>query len=130
MSAALERLLREAAPDGTDVVVDWRARMNGGALDASSAEVGVAQRAIERHFGVVPFVTRVGGSLPLFQTLAARNIPTVSTGFGIYSEANMHAPNECFPVAHLEPGLAAVEDMLAGFADVGSPSAAPPTLDS
>jgi hypothetical protein len=67
---------------------------------------------------------------PLFETLAARDIATVSTGFGIHTEANMHAPSECFPLAHLEPGVAAVEDMLVGFAAAGSPSVPPPTLQT
>ena len=48
----------------------------------------------------------------LFEKLCLRGIAVINTGFGIESEANMHGPNERFPEAHLERGVAAVREIL------------------
>jgi acetylornithine deacetylase/succinyl-diaminopimelate desuccinylase-like protein len=97
--------VRRAAPDGLEVEVrklqggrPWRARPEGPVFEA-------ARDALEEAFGVAPVLTGEGGSIPIVpdleRILGAR---AVLLGFALPG-ANMHAPDEWFPEAHLELGI-------------------------
>ncbi len=76
----------------------WRARPEGPFFEA-------AREALEEAFGVPPVLTGEGGSIPIVgefeRILGAR---AVLLGFALPG-ANMHAPDEWFPLDHLERGI-------------------------
>ena len=76
----------------------WRGDLEGPFFEA-------ARRALESTFGVEPVLTGEGASIPIVTDLerivGAR---TVLMGFALPG-ANMHAPDEWFPDAHLEKGI-------------------------
>jgi len=76
----------------------WRAHPAGRFFEA-------AQGALEEVYGRAPVLTGEGGSIPIVDefesTLGAR---AVLMGFALPG-ANMHAPNEWFPEAHIASGI-------------------------
>lgn len=65
-----------------------------------------AARALERTFGKAPVLTGEGGSIPIVADFERElNAPAILLGFALPG-ANMHAPDEWFPYAHLELGIA------------------------
>ena len=76
----------------------WRGDLEGPFFEA-------ARRALESTFGVEPVLTGEGASIPIVTDLerivGAR---AVLMGFALPG-ANMHAPDEWFPDAHLEKGI-------------------------
>lgn len=106
------------APPGVEVEVvelhggrPWR-----GTLDGPLAEA--ARVALEEGFGVAPVPVGEGGSIPIvgeFERILGA--PVLLLGFALPG-ANMHAPDEWFPVEHLERGpitLVRLLEELAGF---------------
>jgi acetylornithine deacetylase/succinyl-diaminopimelate desuccinylase-like protein len=101
----LRRHVARVAPPEVDVEVvelhgglPWRARPEGPVFEAARA-------ALREAFGVEPVLTGEGGSIPIVsdfeRVLGAR---AVLLGFALPG-ANMHAPDEWFPDAHLELGI-------------------------
>jgi acetylornithine deacetylase/succinyl-diaminopimelate desuccinylase-like protein len=114
----LERLLRDAAPDGAEVTMAFQC--GEPALFApDTPAVALAARALERAAGVAPALVRSGGSIPVVAEFAARGIPAVVTGFSVEEDA-YHAPNESFRLAGLEQGEAAARELYAAFAALSS----------
>jgi acetylornithine deacetylase/succinyl-diaminopimelate desuccinylase-like protein len=95
----------EVAPVGVRVEVHalhggrpWRARAGGPVFDA-------AWQALAEAFGREPVLTGEGGSIPIvteFEEILGA--PAILLGFALPG-ANMHAPDEWFPEAHLELGI-------------------------
>ena len=52
-------------------------------------------QAIERATGTAPALIRSGGSIPVVAEFAAREIPTIVSGFTLPDDA-FHAPDESF----------------------------------
>jgi acetylornithine deacetylase/succinyl-diaminopimelate desuccinylase-like protein len=103
IGAAAEKLVREAAPDGADVDIEWSG--SPPALfrpDAPAIQLGL--QAFESVLGVRPLLVRSGGTLPIMRALADRGIATVLTGFGL-PESNVHSPNEKFLVRYFDQGV-------------------------
>jgi acetylornithine deacetylase/succinyl-diaminopimelate desuccinylase-like protein len=76
----------------------WRARAGGAVFDA-------AAQALTEAFGRPPVLTGEGGSIPIvteFEEIL--EAPAILLGFA-FPVANMHAPDEWFPEAHLELGI-------------------------
>jgi acetylornithine deacetylase/succinyl-diaminopimelate desuccinylase-like protein len=76
----------------------WRARAGGPVFDA-------AAQALAEAFGRPPVLTGEGGSIPIvteFEEIL--EAPAILLGFALPG-ANMHAPDEWFPEAHLELGI-------------------------
>jgi acetylornithine deacetylase/succinyl-diaminopimelate desuccinylase-like protein len=113
IASTFEQLLQGACPAEAELEIEWRFQYDGASIRRDTPELVIASDAIERHFGRRPSLLRSGGSLPLFETLARRDIPVVSTGFAIEREAGMHGPNERFPAAHVDLGIATVKEILA-----------------
>jgi acetylornithine deacetylase/succinyl-diaminopimelate desuccinylase-like protein len=115
ISLEVERLLREAAPEGADLVVEHWASSEPGLVDQSSQAIQLALDAFERALGVRPLLIRSGGTLPIVPALAEKGIPTVLTGFAL-PDSNIHSPNEKMEVEYLPKGIAAAEELFRGFA--------------
>ncbi len=106
--AQFEAHLRDRLPPGVELEViplhggrPWRARPKGPFFEA-------ARGALAEVFGREPVLTGEGGSIPIVadfeRILGAR---AVLMGFALPG-ANMHAPDEWFPEAHLELGIRAL----------------------
>jgi acetylornithine deacetylase/succinyl-diaminopimelate desuccinylase-like protein len=115
ISKEVERLLREAAPEGADLVVERWAWSEPGLVDQSSTAIQLALDAFERALGVRPLLIRSGGTLPIVPALAEKGIPTVLTGFAL-PDSNIHSPNEKMEVEYLPKGIAAAEELFRAFA--------------
>ena len=112
--ATLERLLREAAPEGTELeIADHVASPSLFAPDTPA--IALAAQALERACGAAPAFVRSGGSIPVVAELAARGMPGVVTGFSLEGDA-FHAPNESFRLAGLEQGEAASRELYRALA--------------
>jgi acetylornithine deacetylase/succinyl-diaminopimelate desuccinylase-like protein len=116
--AMLERLLREAAPEGAEVKIVFQ----GGepALFApDTPAVALAAQALERACGVAPALVRSGGSIPVVAEFAARGMPAIVTGFSVEEDA-YHAPNESFRLRGIEQGEAAARELYQALAALTS----------
>jgi len=118
IQAAFERLVHEAAPVGAHVEVVLRNRAHPAITPADAPAVRLAADAVERVLGHRPLLVRSGGTLPVFAGFSARGLPTVTTGFCVESEANVHAPNENVPADVLEVGVAAMREVFTSFAEL------------
>jgi len=115
IALAFERILREAAPDGTELDVERWSSAPAGLVDPGAPAVRLAQDAFERVLGVRPLLVRSGGTLPIVPALADRGIPTVLSGFDL-PEGNVHSPNERLLVRYVPLGVEAARETLARFA--------------
>jgi acetylornithine deacetylase/succinyl-diaminopimelate desuccinylase-like protein len=108
ISAAVERLLREAAPEGAEVEVAKLSSAPPGLVSADAPAITLGLDAFEEALGVRPVLIRSGGAIPLVSELASRGVATVLTGFAL-NESNIHSPNERIPAEYLPLGVAAAE---------------------
>ena len=73
--------------------------------DPHSADALAARRALVRTWGVEPALIREGGSIPILHTLrSALNAEILLLGLAL-PDCACHAPNESFPLDHLEGGI-------------------------
>jgi acetylornithine deacetylase/succinyl-diaminopimelate desuccinylase-like protein len=105
IAANLERLLRDALPDGAEMSFSCD-RAEPSAFDPDLPALQAARRALERAAGVPPVLLRSGGTLPVLAAFAERGIPAVVSGFSL-PEDNLHAPDESYRVESLELGARA-----------------------
>ena len=117
--ATFERLLREAAPTGASVDVELVSAAEPGLVSPDARALSLAREAFEQVFGRRSLLVRVGGSVPVVASLAARGIPTISTGLAT-SDANAHSPNEKFPARYLTLGVEAVSETYRRLGELGS----------
>ena len=112
--ATLERLLREALPRRRRARAVGRA---GGALalPARQPAIALSAQALERAVGAPTAFVRSGGSIPVVAEFAARDIPTVVSGFGLEDDA-YHAPDESFRLVALDQGAAAANELYQALA--------------
>jgi acetylornithine deacetylase/succinyl-diaminopimelate desuccinylase-like protein len=118
VSAAFERLVRAAAPEGADVDVTLQSAAEPGLVSPDAPALGLAREAFEQVFGRPSLLVRVGGSVPVVASLAARGIPTISTGIAT-NDANAHSPNEKFPAEYLTLGVEAVRETYKRLGELG-----------
>ena len=111
---ALERLLLDAAPDDADVTLRWH-HADPALFEPDLPAIVLASQAIERATGVAPALVRTGGSIPVVAEFAAREIPTVVSGFGL-PEDDIHAPDESYRLESLELGARTARELLTSFA--------------
>ena len=114
----VERLLRESAPEGTEVEIELSSSSRPGLVAPDSEAIRLGQDAFERALGVRPLLLRAGGSLPIVSALADRGIPTIITGFDL-PEGNLHSPNERLLVEHIPLGVAAARELFTALAGLG-----------
>ncbi len=124
--ARVAELLRahvaRVAPPGVRVGIDelhggrpWRGQVSGQLIDA-------ANRAMARSFGRRPVLTGEGGSIPIvgeFERIL--EAPVLLLGFALPG-ANMHAPDEWFPLENFDKGIVALAALLE---ELGSGAFAP-----
>jgi acetylornithine deacetylase/succinyl-diaminopimelate desuccinylase-like protein len=117
IAPVVERLLREAAPEGAELEVELWSTSPPGRIAPDSDAIRLGQDAFERALGVRPLLLRAGGSLPIVAALADRGIPAIVTGFDL-PEGNLHSPNERFLVEHFPLGVAAARELFASLAEL------------
>jgi len=100
---AVEKLMRDAAPEGAELDIKW-AGVPAGLMRPDAPAIQLGADAFEQVLGVRPLLVRSGGTLPIVPALADAGIPTVLTGFGL-PESNVHSPNEKFLVRYFAQGI-------------------------
>jgi acetylornithine deacetylase/succinyl-diaminopimelate desuccinylase-like protein len=114
---ALERLLREAAPEGTELEIEVLAWSLPGLVDPDAAAVQLGLDAFERAIGRRPLLVRTGGTLPIIPALAEKGIPTILTGFAL-PDSNIHSPNENLLADYVPLGVKAAAELYKSFAEL------------
>ncbi|HYZ77251.1 MAG TPA: M20/M25/M40 family metallo-hydrolase [Gaiellaceae bacterium] len=111
----LERLLREAAPDGADLEIERLSSAPPGLVSPDTTAVQLGLEAFERALGTRPLLVRSGGTLPIVPALAERGIPTIVTGFAV-PDSNIHSPNERLLVESVPLAVRAASELFVSFA--------------
>jgi acetylornithine deacetylase/succinyl-diaminopimelate desuccinylase-like protein len=106
----MERLMREAVPEGADVEIELMASAPAALVPPDDPAIRLGQEAFERVIGARPLLLRVGGSLPVMAALEKKGVPTILTGFDL-PEGNIHSPNERFRVEHIALGVEAAKEL-------------------
>ena len=118
IAGALEHLLREAAPEGSEL--ELRAAGTPPAVFAADPRVlAAAVTGLERAFGRRPLVVRAGGTLPITPPLAAAGIPTILAGMAT-PDCNTHSPNERMPLEAFPSGVAAARELYRELGDLAA----------
>jgi acetylornithine deacetylase/succinyl-diaminopimelate desuccinylase-like protein len=117
MGAELERLLREAVPEGAELEIVGSHSARPSLFPVDSPALQLAAAALERACGVAPAFVRSGGAIPVVADLGAKGIPTIVTGF-VLPDDPFHAPNESFSLRGLDLGERAARELLTGLADL------------
>ncbi len=102
--AAVERLIHEAAPHGTELKLDLEAFAPPGLVSPDEPAVQIALEAFEHVMGRRPLLARSGGTLPIVPALADQGIPTILSGIAL-PESNIHSPNERVLLEYLPLGV-------------------------
>jgi acetylornithine deacetylase/succinyl-diaminopimelate desuccinylase-like protein len=117
IGAALERLLREAAPAGSELEMTL-AGGPPGVLARKGPVLQAGLAALERAFGRRPLVVRTGGSLPIVPALAAAGIPTILAGMAT-PDSNTHSPNERLLLEAFPTGVRAARELYLELGAIG-----------
>src|SRR5919198_934318 len=115
IAAALEELLREAAPESAELELTRLSSSPPGLVPPDSPAVQRGLEAFERTFGRRPLLVRSGGTLPIVPALADKGIPTIITGFAL-PESNIHSPNERLLAEYLPLGIATAKELYRSLA--------------
>ena len=115
VAPAVERLLREAAPDGADVEVERWSSAPPGLVPADAPALRLAQDGFEQVFDCRPLLVRSGGTLPIVPALGDKGIPTILTGIALI-ESNVHSPNERVLLDYMPKGVDAARACYRAFA--------------
>jgi acetylornithine deacetylase/succinyl-diaminopimelate desuccinylase-like protein len=110
IAAALERLLREAAPAGAELEVRRLSSAAAGLVAPDASAVKLGQDAFEQTVGRRPLLVRSGGTLPIVPALVDKGIPTIVTGFAT-AESNIHSPNERLLAEYLPLGIETAKEL-------------------
>ena len=114
----VERMLREAAPDGAEVEVELWSWSEPGLVRQDDPAIRHGLDAFERVLGVRPLLIRSGGTLPIVPALAKRGIPAILTGFAL-PDSNIHSPNERLLVEYVPLGIAAARELFTELRHLG-----------
>jgi acetylornithine deacetylase/succinyl-diaminopimelate desuccinylase-like protein len=117
IAAALDQLLRDAAPPGAELELELLSSAPAGVVSPDARAVQLGLNAFERVLGVRPVLIRSGGTLPVVSALADRGIATIITGFSL-PNANIHSPNERLLVEYVPLGIAAARALFEEFASL------------
>jgi acetylornithine deacetylase/succinyl-diaminopimelate desuccinylase-like protein len=115
IAAEMERLMRDAVPEGADVEIELIASAPAALVDPDDPAIKLGQDAFERVIGARPLLIRVGGSLPVMAALETKQIPTILAGFDL-PEGNIHSPNERFRVDHIALGVETAKELFRSLA--------------
>jgi acetylornithine deacetylase/succinyl-diaminopimelate desuccinylase-like protein len=115
IAAEMERLMREAVPEGADLEIETLATAPAALVRSDDQAIKLGQDAFERAIGARPLLIRVGGSLPVMAALEQKGIPTILTGFDL-PDGNIHSPNERFRVEYVSLGVEAAKELYRSLA--------------
>jgi len=104
IAAAVERLVREAAPDGAELKLEFEGGAPPGLVSPDEPALQIALDAFEHVMGRRPLLARSGGTLPIVPALVDQGIPTILTGIAL-PESNIHSPNERVLLEYLPLGV-------------------------
>jgi acetylornithine deacetylase/succinyl-diaminopimelate desuccinylase-like protein len=111
----VERLLREAAPEGAELEIELWSSAPAGIVPPDSQAIQLGLDAFESVLGRRPALIRSGGTLPIVPALADKGIPTIITGFGL-PDSNIHSPNERLVADYVPLGIAAARELFRSLA--------------
>ena len=118
IAAAVERLLREAAPNGAEVELERLSSAAPGLVPPDAPAVQLAQDAFEQTMGRRPLLVRSGGTLPIVPALVDKGIPTIVTGFAT-PESSIHSPNERLLAEYMPLGIETAKELYRRLAVLG-----------
>ena len=110
IAVAVERLLREAAPEGAEVELQRLSSADPGLVPPDAPAVQLAQDAFEQTMGRRPLLVRSGGTLPIVPALVDKGIPTIVTGFAT-PESSIHSPNERLLAEYMPLGIETAKEL-------------------
>ena len=113
----VERILREAAPDGADVKVELWSSSPPGLVPPDAKAIQLGLDAFERALGRRPALIRSGGTLPIVPALTDKGIQTVITGFGL-PDSQVHSPNERLVAEYVPLGIKSARELYLAFAEL------------
>jgi acetylornithine deacetylase/succinyl-diaminopimelate desuccinylase-like protein len=116
IGTAVEKLMRDAAPEGADMEITWSG-VPAALVRPDTPAVQLGLQAFEKTLGVRPLLVRGGGTLPIMPALADAGIPTLLTGFGV-PESNVHSPNEKFLVRYFDAGVNTAAELFTAYGDL------------
>jgi len=117
IAAEMERLMREAVPEGADVEIELIASAPAALVQPDEPAIRLGQDAFERVIGARPVLIRIGGSLPVMAALESKQIPTILSGFDL-PDGNIHSPNERFRVDHIALGVETAKELFRSLGDL------------
>jgi acetylornithine deacetylase/succinyl-diaminopimelate desuccinylase-like protein len=117
IAPVVERLLREAAPDGAELEIELWSSSPPGLVPPDAMAIQLGLDAFEKALGTRPLLTRTGGTLPIVPALADQGIPTVITGFGL-PDSQVHSPNERLVAEYVPLGISAARELFLAFASL------------
>lgn len=98
--------LERHCPEGLTLEIELGHDGKPYATDPHSEFGKAAQAALRKAFGAEPVLIREGGSIPIVQTFREiLGVDTLLLGLAL-ADAQIHAPNENFPVENFEAGIA------------------------
>jgi acetylornithine deacetylase/succinyl-diaminopimelate desuccinylase-like protein len=115
IASEVERILRDAAPQGADLEIELWSTSPPGLVAPDSPPVQLGLDAFERALGRRPALIRSGGTLPIVPALTDKGIPTVLTGFGL-PDSQVHSPNERLVAEYVPLGIRAARELYLAFA--------------
>ena len=118
VAPVVERLLRESAPEGTELEIERWSAAPPGLVPPDAKAIQLGLDAFEKVLGVRPALIRSGGTLPIVPALADKGVPTVITGFSL-PDAQIHSPNERMLVEYIPLGIRAARDLFVEWAKLG-----------
>ena len=118
IASAVERLLREAAPNGAEVELERLSSAAPGLVPPDAPAVQLAQDAFEQTMGRRPLLVRSGGTLPIVPALVDKGIPTIVTGFAT-PESSIHSPNERLLAEYMPLGIETAKELYRRLAVLG-----------
>jgi acetylornithine deacetylase/succinyl-diaminopimelate desuccinylase-like protein len=117
VAPVFERLLRESAPEGTELEIERWSAAPPGLVPPDAKAIQLGLDAFEKALGVRPALIRSGGTLPIVPALADKGIPTVITGFGL-PDSQIHSPNERLVAEYVPLGTGAARELFLAFRDL------------
>jgi acetylornithine deacetylase/succinyl-diaminopimelate desuccinylase-like protein len=115
--AAVERLVRNAAPEGAELKLELEGFAPPGLVSPDEPAVQIALDAFEHVMGRRPLLSRTGGTLPIVPALADRGIPTILSGIAL-PESNIHSPNERVLLEYLPLGVEIARELYTRLASL------------
>ena len=117
IAAAVEKLLRDAAPAGAELGLTRLSSAAAGLVPPDAPAVQLGLEAFERAMGRRPLLVRSGGTLPIVPALVDKGIPTIVTGFAT-PESNIHSPNERLLAEYMPLGIETAKELYRRLAEL------------